>query len=134
MLYVQTTHPEEIKELRSLLDESPFIALDDIRDQLVQNGHISSLARIYEKRNDQPALIDLYVKVANGLWRDESISDPVGKVKELLQSSRDLGLVQKYALWLLKRDSSSGLEVGDGIHLLIWFLTPCLTAPHFQRI
>jgi vacuolar protein sorting-associated protein 3 len=115
MLYVQATDPEELQELRSLLDESPFIALDDIREPLVENGHIASLARIYEKKNDQPALIDLYVKVADGVWKDESISDPVGKVKKLLQGSKDRGMVQKYALWLLKRDRSSGLKVSDKV-------------------
>jgi vacuolar protein sorting-associated protein 3 len=116
MLYVQATDPEELQELRSLLDESPFIALDDVRGSLVENGHISSLARIYEKKNDQPALIDLYVKVADGVWKDESISDPVGKVKKLLHGSKDRAMVQKYALWLLKRDRSGGLKVSHEIN------------------
>jgi vacuolar protein sorting-associated protein 3 len=116
MLYVQATDPEELQGLRSLLDESPFIALDDVRGALVENGHISSLARIYEKKNDQPALIDLYVKVADGVWKDESISDPVGKVKKLLHGSKDRAMVQKYALWLLKRDRSGGLKVSHEIN------------------
>lgn len=117
MLYVQTTGPEELQELRSLLDESPFIALDDVRQPLVENGHISSLARMYEKKNDQHALIELYVKVADGVWKDDSISDPVGKAKKLLQGSKDRGMVQKYALWLLKRDRLGGLKVSGEIYL-----------------
>ena len=54
---------------------------NDIQQPLVENGHLSSLARIYRKKNDQPALIELYVKVADSVWKEESISDPVGKVR-----------------------------------------------------
>jgi len=111
MLYSQTTDPEELQELLALLGESSFIAPDDVREQLVENGHIASLAKMYEKKNDLSALIDLYVKVADGVWKDESIVDPIGKTKLLLQGSRDRDLVQGYALWLLKRDRPGGLKV-----------------------
>ncbi|KIM28040.1 hypothetical protein M408DRAFT_329694 [Serendipita vermifera MAFF 305830] len=111
MLYAPTSGPEELQELRSLLDESLLISIDDVRDQLIENGHIQSLARMLEKRNDHSTLIELYVNVAEGTWRDPSISDPVAKVRALLSNSKDRALVQKHALWLLKRDRHNGLKL-----------------------
>lgn len=109
MLYASTEDSEELQELRLLVDESPFLDIEDVKDVLITNHHIASIARVYEKKNDRAALLDLYIKLADGILKDESISDPVERIKMLLASSNDWKSLQKHCLWLLKRDSESAL-------------------------
>jgi hypothetical protein len=111
MLYASSDDSDELHELQTLLDESPHIIFDEVRDTLAKNGRAGLLARIYERRGNKPALIDLYIKVAEGVLVDPSITNPVGEVAALLRGSQDRKLVRQHALWLLKRDVENGLKV-----------------------
>lgn len=111
MLYASSDDSDESQELKILLDESPHIIFDEVRDTLAKNGRAGLLARIYQRRGNRPALIDLYIKVAEGVLVDPSIANPVGEVAALLRGSQDRKFVRRHALWLLKRDPESGLRV-----------------------
>jgi hypothetical protein len=111
MLYASSDDSDESQELQILLDESTHLIFDEVRDTLAKNGRAGLLARLYERRGNRPALIDLYIKVAEGILVDPSIANPVGEVAALLRGSQDRKLVRRHALWLLKRDVESGLRV-----------------------
>jgi vacuolar protein sorting-associated protein 3 len=47
----------------------------------------------------------------DGEWKDDEIKDPLEQIMALLNESRDRALVQRWGLWLVKRDTASGLKV-----------------------
>jgi len=132
MLYAGSNDSDESQELQILLDESPHIVFDEVRDTLAKNGRAGMLARVYERRGNRPALIDLYIKVAEGVLIDPSISNPVGEVAVLLRGSQDRNFVRRHALWLLKRDAESGLRVRTN-HMLS-FVFYVLLASYLQLV
>lgn len=50
-------------------------------------------------------------RFVDGEWKDENIADPLGQMLALLNDTRDRALVQRWGLWLVKRDTASGLKV-----------------------
>jgi hypothetical protein len=57
-------------------------------------------------------VLGLY-RVADGDWRDPTIEEPVARVTAMLQDLKDRGLIEKHAMWLLKRDPEAGLNVSE---------------------
>jgi hypothetical protein len=47
----------------------------------------------------------------DGEWTDDEITDPLTKMITLLNEKRDRTLIQKWGLWLTKRDPERGLKV-----------------------
>lgn len=111
MLYAESNNTEELQELIALLDDSTYIVPDDVRDSLAKNGRAALLAKMYQRRGDTAALLDLYIQLAEGTIIDRSVSDPVREVTALLRSSREPELVRKHVVWLLRRDPDSGIKV-----------------------
>jgi hypothetical protein len=108
-----------MQNLQAILDTSPYLQVEDIRDALITNKRIALLARLYERKimsEDRraeylDALLDLYVKLVEGSLVDKSIPDPLSRIKRTLKRSNDRALVSRYAMWLIKRDAGGGLEV-----------------------
>ena len=51
------------------------------------------------------------VRLVDGEWTDEGIKDPLEQMMALLNETRDRTLIQRWGLWLIKRDIASGLKV-----------------------
>jgi hypothetical protein len=45
----------------------------------------------------------LFGRVADGEWRDPTVEEPIARITTMLQDLKDRTLVEKHALWLLKR-------------------------------
>jgi hypothetical protein len=50
-------------------------------------------------------------RLVDGEWTDEDIQDPLEQMMALLSETRDRMLIQRWGLWLVKRDASAGLKV-----------------------
>ncbi|KAG8821387.1 hypothetical protein FRC19_007855 [Serendipita sp. 401] len=111
ILYAESKDPEDNNELSMLLDASQILRIEDIRDVLISNGHIASLIRLYERSGDTQSVIEIYVQLVEGQLTEFSILDPLERVKRLLQASTSRDIVQKYILWLLRKDRTSGIEL-----------------------
>lgn len=55
----------------------------------------------------------LFGRVVDGEWRDPTVEEPIARITAMLQNSKDRTLVERHALWLLKRDSGAGLRVKE---------------------
>lgn len=49
----------------------------------------------------------------DGEWRDPTVEEPIARITAILQDMKDRVLVERYALWLLKRDPHAGLRVRE---------------------
>ena len=58
-------------------------------------------------------LTRFFGRVADGEWRDPTIGEPVARITAMLQDLKDRTLVERHALWLLKRDPHTGLKVRE---------------------
>ncbi|KAF8320486.1 hypothetical protein DL93DRAFT_2052874 [Clavulina sp. PMI_390] len=91
------------------------IVLDEIRPLLRRYGYLSLLIDIYREQNDERALLDLWTKVAEGTWKDPSISNPIGEIIQLLSGSKNWDLVQEYGLWLAHHEPVAAFTVGPSL-------------------
>ena len=61
-LLAASEDPDDAKDLRSLLDESAHLVLEDVENTLVQRSQFNALARVYEKKGHYVKLLELLVK------------------------------------------------------------------------
>ena len=54
-----------------------------------------------------------FCRIADGEWRDPTVEEPVARIAAMLQDFTDRALVERHALWLLKRDPDAGLRVRE---------------------
>jgi vacuolar protein sorting-associated protein 3 len=50
-------------------------------------------------------------RVAEGIYTDEDIQDPISNIISLLNEKKDRALMQKWGIWLVKIDPERGLKV-----------------------
>jgi vacuolar protein sorting-associated protein 3 len=61
-LLAASADPEDAGDLKSLLDESTHLVLEDVESTLVQRSQFNALARVYEKNGNHAKLLELLVK------------------------------------------------------------------------
>ncbi|KDQ09152.1 hypothetical protein BOTBODRAFT_179324 [Botryobasidium botryosum FD-172 SS1] len=102
---------EDTPELLSLIDSSDYIDVSQLEPLLIQHGQYSALAKIYEKQKEETKLLELWSRIADGTWLDPSFGDVMPQIITALGQSRNQALVQRYGLWLVKRDPPAGLKL-----------------------
>lgn len=50
-------------------------------------------------------------RLIDGIWTDEDIRDPLAKMTELLNKTSSREQVQRWGLWLTRKDPDLGLKV-----------------------
>jgi hypothetical protein len=61
-LLAASADPDDAEDLRSLLDESTHLVLENVKNTLVQRSQFNALARVYEKQGNHVELLELLVK------------------------------------------------------------------------
>ena len=61
-LLAASTNPDDVEDLKSLLDESTHLVLEDVESALVHWSRFSALARMYEKKGNHVKHLELLVK------------------------------------------------------------------------
>lgn len=61
-LLAASADSDDVEDLKSLLDESTHIALEDVESTLVQQARFNALAWMYEKKGNHAKLLELLVK------------------------------------------------------------------------
>ena len=57
--------------------------------------------------------------MADGVWTDEDIKNPLNNIVELLQKTSNRTLVRRWGLWLTTRNVDLGLKVRRYLHKII---------------
>ena len=61
-LLAASADPDDMEDLRSLLDESTYLVLEDVESTLVHLSKFNALARMYEKKGNLVKHLELLVK------------------------------------------------------------------------
>jgi hypothetical protein len=61
-LLAASADPDDAEDLKSLLDESAHLVLEDVESTLVHRSQFNALARMYEKKGNHVKLLELLVK------------------------------------------------------------------------
>ncbi|THH03162.1 hypothetical protein EW145_g6477 [Phellinidium pouzarii] len=102
---------DKTSELYTLIDEPNNIAISEIEVSFEKNGQYNALCKLYIKCGDEEKLLETWSKLADGIWSDEHIKDPLVKMIDLLNKTTNRTLVQHWGLWLTQRDVDMGLKL-----------------------
>ncbi|EJU00542.1 hypothetical protein DACRYDRAFT_80745 [Dacryopinax primogenitus] len=98
-------------ELYRLMDSSKSYDVLEVERWFLQMSHYGAVVRLYNKLGQDVKLLDALVNVADGVWEEDDIPNPVARVADLVQASRNREVVQKYGLWLLRKSPALGLKL-----------------------
>ncbi|KZT59571.1 hypothetical protein CALCODRAFT_493514 [Calocera cornea HHB12733] len=101
----------DARELYRLMDSSKAYDVAEVEKWFLETNHYGALVRLYNKLGQEVKLLDALVNIVDGVWEEDDVPNPVAKVAELVQASRDRDVVQKYGLWLLRTDPVLGLKL-----------------------
>ncbi|KAJ7046834.1 hypothetical protein C8F04DRAFT_1061878 [Mycena alexandri] len=102
---------EKTKELYVLIQESHSIVLSEIEPVLKKTGQYNALCMLYRQAGDDENLLQVWAKLVEGEWTDDDIRDPIEEIMNLLNSSKNRPLIQKWGLWLTRRDPERGIKL-----------------------
>ncbi|KAL5523259.1 hypothetical protein ACEPAF_1526 [Sanghuangporus sanghuang] len=102
---------DDTAELYTLVDETNDIVLEEVEATFEKNGQYNALCKLYEKAGKEDKLLEAWSKLVDGIWTDEDIRDPLAKMTERLNKTSNREQVQRWGLWLTKRDPDLGLKL-----------------------
>ncbi|KAH9962285.1 hypothetical protein BGW80DRAFT_1180850 [Lactifluus volemus] len=102
---------EKMTDLYALLEESEVVILAEVEPIFRAAGQYSALCKMYSKRGDDAALLDLWSKLVEGEWIDPDISDPLSDMFALLTARRNRALTQQWGVWLAGKDTERALKL-----------------------
>ncbi|KAF7304926.1 hypothetical protein MKEN_01206900 [Mycena kentingensis (nom. inval.)] len=102
---------EKTKELYALIEEPHAIVLSEVEEVLKTNGQYHALCMLYQQAGDEENMLQIWAKIADGEWLDDDIQHPTENMFTLLSNSRNRSLIQKWALWLTRRDPERGIKL-----------------------
>ncbi|CAK5277401.1 unnamed protein product [Mycena citricolor] len=102
---------EKTADLRTLIEEPNSIVLVELEPVLKTTGQYHALSLLYRQSNNDEGLLEIWSKIIDNEWTEPDIPDPIGDMLTLLMSSRNRPLIQKWGLWLTRRNPERGLTV-----------------------
>ncbi|KAJ7685236.1 hypothetical protein DFH06DRAFT_1357108, partial [Mycena polygramma] len=102
---------EKTKELYALIHEPHAIVLSEIEPVLKITGQYNALCMLYKQTGDEENLLQVWAKLVDGEWSDDDIQDPIDQMLNLLQNAKNRALIQKWGLWLTRRDPERGIRL-----------------------
>ncbi|KZV92694.1 hypothetical protein EXIGLDRAFT_718145 [Exidia glandulosa HHB12029] len=102
----------DVQDMIALVQESDeTIVLPDVEPVLVEHKRYIILANIYERRRETGKLLDLLATLVQDKWTSAEMPDPMARLLYVLDQISDPTLLQKWGLWLVKRDATRGINV-----------------------
>ncbi|KDQ52181.1 hypothetical protein JAAARDRAFT_40532 [Jaapia argillacea MUCL 33604] len=98
-------------ELQSLVEEQNDVVLSEIEDTLIKSKNYSALCRLFSQRGEEAKLLNAWSRLADGVWSDPDIKDPLSSMFAFLSEKRDRALSYNWGLWFTKRDPERGLKL-----------------------
>jgi hypothetical protein len=120
---------EKTKELYALIQEPHAIVLTEMESVLKQTGQYNALCMLYKQTGDDENLLQVWsryvvvpsallsshilIRLVEGEWTDDDIENPIEDMLNLLTTSKSRALIQKWGLWLTRRDPERGIRVNN---------------------
>lgn len=101
----------EKTELLTLVINQNSVVVEDVESLLVQTKNYDALCTLYQRRQDDVKLLEIWSKLVSGEYTDSDIEDPLSRMFVLLNEKKDRSLVQQWGVWLTKQDSERGLKL-----------------------
>ncbi|OBZ67658.1 Transforming growth factor-beta receptor-associated protein 1 [Grifola frondosa] len=98
-------------DLLALIIGPNNIVLSEIEPVLMQSGRYSALCELYRQCGEDTKLLETWSKLVDGEWTDEDVQDPLSRMFDLLNERRDRALIQRWGIWLTKKDSERALKL-----------------------
>ncbi|EGO03997.1 hypothetical protein SERLA73DRAFT_84202 [Serpula lacrymans var. lacrymans S7.3] len=108
-IFVLGDKPTDLHAL--LQDPSNEVILDEIEQALIQSGHFSILCSLYKEKGEVVKLCEAWAKLIEGEWTDPDVLDPLSNMFTLLTEKRDKALIQRWVIWLTKKDPDRALKL-----------------------
>ncbi|KAJ7097878.1 hypothetical protein B0H15DRAFT_945449 [Mycena belliarum] len=102
---------EKTKELYALIQEPHCIVLGEIEPVFKQTGQYNALCLLHRQAGDDESLLQVWAKLVEGEWTDDDIPNPTEEMFSLLVGSKNRTLIQKWGLWLTRRDPERGIKL-----------------------
>ncbi|GAA5879657.1 hypothetical protein JCM3774_002398 [Rhodotorula dairenensis] len=107
-LLAEHARPDDI---RVLLAGPHDVVLPEIEQSLLDAGMYQLLAEIWLEKRETAKVLDLWSRIVDGEYEQGNFADGVRRIYDLTWKSKDPALTEKYALWLVKHDSSLALKL-----------------------
>ncbi|KAI8093371.1 uncharacterized protein BX664DRAFT_357822 [Halteromyces radiatus] len=99
--------------LYRILKEPNDCDLEECQQALLQSKRYYALSIFYQSKNMLEKSLDLWIEIYEGKKLDDDFKEGSGKMKQILLSNTDLPLpvFMRYTWWLMKENSTDGVEV-----------------------
>ena len=74
-------------------------------------GRYYVLSRLYQQRGMTELVLGTWVKMIDGTWVDEEFKHGEERMRDYLIKCRDVALMFRYAMWLVRRNPEAGVQV-----------------------
>jgi len=98
------------KALYDLVD-SGVDCFDEAERLLMDAGRYYVLSRLYQQRGMTEWVLETWVKMIDGTWADEEFKHGEERMRDYLIKCRDVALMFRYAMWLVRRNPEAGVQV-----------------------
>ncbi|BGP33373.1 hypothetical protein JCM10296v2_005173 [Rhodotorula toruloides] len=107
-LLAEQSRPDDI---RDLLSGPHDCVVKEVEQALLDAGLYQLLAAILLEKSETARVLEIWSRIIDGEYADESFKDGLQRVFDLTWRSKDKLLVEKYGLWMLKHDQSRALRL-----------------------
>ncbi|KAH7098333.1 hypothetical protein BKA62DRAFT_713277 [Auriculariales sp. MPI-PUGE-AT-0066] len=102
----------DTQEINTLINDAfDTIVFLDVEPTLIKYQLHDVLVRVYEQQQQTGKLLDLLARLVEENWTSELLPDPLSRLLMVLEKAQDRGLLQRWGLWLVRRDAQRGLYV-----------------------
>ncbi|KAG9037771.1 hypothetical protein FRB95_004057 [Tulasnella sp. JGI-2019a] len=103
----------QLPEVRLLIQQSDDLVLAEVEPLLTRKEYFSALSSLLERRGEESKLLELWTKLVDGKWSKDADLPPnvMGQIVLRLAECKDHVLVQRYGIWLVKRDPQAGFDL-----------------------
>lgn len=106
---------KQATELLELINGPNDCVLPSLEPALLEAGLYQLLASILLKRGEVSRTLDIWTKIVEGVYDDSSFTDGLQQIFDLLWTTKDKAVVEKYGIWLLQRERALGLKVRSSL-------------------
>ncbi|GJN90241.1 hypothetical protein Rhopal_003240-T1 [Rhodotorula paludigena] len=107
-LLAEQARPDDV---RVLLAGPHDCVLREVEPALLEAGMYQLLAGVLLERGETARVLEIWSRIVDGEYADETYEGGVGQIYDLVWRSKDKALVEKYGLWMLKHDQARALKL-----------------------
>ncbi|KAG8884781.1 hypothetical protein FRB97_003302 [Tulasnella sp. 331] len=102
-----------LAEVQSFIQQSDSSMLAEVEPLLARKELFSPLSMLIEREGDEAKILELWTKLIDGKWSQDTDLPPnlMDRMIARLTDCKDHVLVQRYGIWLVKRNPQAGFNL-----------------------